>query len=404
MPLEFQLAQHPFRFGLAEGTEPHQVQPGTLTTAENVVWKKSGKIEKRFGISALAASVVGGGSIAAGSRLFARGSELCLIDGLSCYAYAPTATAWKNVGKVPNLGLTWTTLVDTSKGVQSYDSATSASGYRVDAWVDSDPIIGTGAMCVQVVDTNANSVLVAPIQKVTSGALGVRVVILGTTAVVVTSTSAGVNLAAFTVDLSTFTISNSATNLRTDGAAGVGWDVCLVGSTFVLCYTNNATALKLYSYNAALVQQATGGITGETLGAYAVCLGGASGEVLYVAYIQTTTAAPQRLVRIAMADPATLVQTVAPVTVETPAVSDLASLVGVCRYDATNCVMSYALPGTGATGRQRTMTYKISSAGIVAATSERGTWCTRPVSRPFMLSGACYMMAADHGAARSPDA
>lgn len=49
--LEFQLSQYAFRYGLSEGIDPRQAPPGTLTTAENARWTKSGRIEKRYGVT-----------------------------------------------------------------------------------------------------------------------------------------------------------------------------------------------------------------------------------------------------------------------------------------------------------------------------------------------------------------
>src|SRR4051812_49718623 len=95
--LDFVVSQNPWRFGLAEGTDPHQVPPGTLTTAENVVCTKSGRWDKRRGTSLLsktvdATSAAAWGTsttIGAAKRLLTRGNELCLIDGSNLYAYSP---------------------------------------------------------------------------------------------------------------------------------------------------------------------------------------------------------------------------------------------------------------------------------------------------------------------------
>ncbi len=391
MALDFGITQWPFTYGLAEGVDPHQTPPGTLLTAENVVWRQHGRLEKRFGSAALTTTVVGGGNVSAAKRLFNRAGELTLIDGASCFAYAPTFGGWKNLGKVPNVGLTWTTLVDTSGGVSSYDSAVSSGGVRVDAWT-----VGAVAsvLFVQVVDAASGTRLVAPVRKVfggVTGAIGVRVVTIGTTAIVLTNVDT--NIVAFTVDLSTLMFSAN-TNLRTDFVmidGGTGFDACVIGSNFVLAYTATGPLLKLYSYNASLTQQATGGITGETTGARAVSIDGSSGGVLYVGYVSGPTVGINR-VKLAIANPTTLLQSVAPTTVETLTAGAFSGSVGLCQYDASSCVLAYYTNANTVGVSGRAMSYRISSTGVVDVNSERGTWSASPASRPFMSAGTCYML------------
>lgn len=390
MTLEFALQQYPFRMGLAEGTDPHQVPPGTLTEALNVVWKQSGRLEKRFGISALAASIVGGGSVSAGARLFCRGSELCLIDGTNLYAYAASPNAWRTVGKVPNVGVTTAPLVDSTSGIQTCCSAIG-NGYRVDAWVTGDNSSTGNPLFVQVIDEDGG-VAVAPTRIVTSGAVGVRVLVIGTTAIIVTQTNTSANITAFTVDLTSLAISG-ATNLRTDCAATSYFDACVIGSNFVIGYTSTAPALKLYSYNASFVQQATGGITSEASGTRCIGIDGADGEVLYVIYDQNI-ASPSP-VKIAMANANTLVQTVAPVTIETPAGVTSATQVAVCRYNSTSCIAAYNIFETPTLLANRTTTYQVTNAGSVTTSTQRGTYNASLVSRPFMFGGACYLVLSD---------
>ncbi len=399
--LDFQLQQIPFRFGLSEGTDPHQVPPGTLTTAENVAWKQSGRVEKRFGVAApLVRTLVDGGTaIASATRLFTRGSELCLIDGASLYAYAPTLAKWRNVGRVPNVGMTWATVSNQVSGCQRPDSAISAAGQRIDAWTTGDGAVGAnGALFVQVTDVTSGALQLAPTQLASSLIGNVRVVVIGTTAIVVANTSAVVK--AWTVDLSTLVVS-APTTLRSDVAfiaTGVGayasFDAIAVGTNFIVAYTATGPLLKLYSYNASLVQQATGGITGEANGAAMVSIDGVSGEGLYVFY-QSGEVAGVSMLRLALANVSTLAQTVAPSTIETLAAATEARSVGVCRYDASNCIVAYTAPGVGGTEMWRATTYKVSNAALITASSERGTFGNYMLSAPFMFGGSCYMLLSD---------
>lgn len=392
MTLEFQIQQYPFKSGVDEGTDPRQLPPGTLLRAENVEWFKKGALSKRNGAVELAGTILGGGTIGSASRLLVHDGELGLIDGSSLYTWSPTAANWKNIGRVPNLGLTWTPSLDTARGVVSFDSAISAGGYRVEAWTAGDPfVVTTASLFVRVVDDASGTVLVAPTQVASSGAFGVRVLILGTTAIIVTRIST-TNMSAYTVNLSTFAVS-TVTNLRTDGVSvdgADGWDACVIGNTFVIAYCSTGPDLSLYSYNSSLVQQAAGGITSHVTGANCVSIDGASGEVLYVLF-QDGAASPSD-VYLAIADPATLAETVAPVSIETGGAGSKAERLGVCRYDASNCVAAYSMVDTGVNNNLRTTTYLASDAAVIATTTLRATWGTVPVSRPIMLGGSCWMV------------
>jgi hypothetical protein len=388
--LDFQLQQFPFRYGLAEGQDPHHVPPGTLTMAENAVWKQAGRVEKRFGTSVLVATIIGGGSIAAAKRLFTRGTELCLVNGTNLYAYSSTLASWRNVDQVPDVGLTWSTLVDTGKGVSASDIAISAAGMQVTAWVTGDAYLGsqtTGDLFVTVTDRATGSVCV-PVTQIgvtASPSYGVRVLTIGTNAFVITRVAADISITS--INLSTMVV-NAQTVVRND-ARTRGFDACVVGSTLVLAYENTANALKLYSYTyvatTTYTQAATGGITGEAGNSFfSIAIDGASGGSIFVAYTVATTGQT----RVAQANDSTLAQTVAPVST----IGSAANNVGVVRVSSTTCIVvgSRAVsPG----GRVESVEV---IAGVVTATSQRGTSGTTMVSRPFAMGGKYYAVLLDY--------
>lgn len=399
--LDFSVTQANFHFGLAEDTEPHQVPPGTLLTAENCRWQKGGRIEKRYGTTALTRSILGGGTLSAASRLFTRGGELCAIDGQYLSAYSPTSSAWRQVSKVPEVGLTWQPLVDVSTGLSSQDVALSSAGMLVHAWTTGDPQSGTaGDLYVQVKDTASGGLVIPPTKLATSNNYGVRVLVIGTTAIVLTrngAVAATYTIQAYTVDLSSRAIS-TVTTLVTDmhtalGSSGfAGYDATVIGSNFVIAYNKTGPHLALHSYTSALASVTTGEITSETNGCRNVAIAGAVGEVLYVFYAAGGSTGPQPM-RIAIADPSTLAQAVAPVTVDSLTASgESGHCVGICRYDSTHATVSYAwLDGS----TWRLHTYKVSSSAVVDSMSLRGLWHTMPITRPFMFGGRCYMAVAD---------
>lgn len=386
MPLDFQVVQTPFRLGIEEGVDPHHVPLGTLTTAENVVWAKQNQVRKRFGTTRLTRGYLNGGSIAAGSRLFTRGSELCLIDGSYLYSYSSTQATWIRTGKVPDVGLTSSVLLDTFQGVLSADIGVSGN-IIVHAWVSGDPTgsTNTGSLWYQIVDRSTGTLLVPPTSAVISTVQSVKVLVIGSTAVIVYLLVP--NIAAFSVDLTTFTPTGS-TNLRTDVSTANGWDAIVYGSNFYIGYeyTGASPKIRFYAYNTSFVQQQSGSLTGEAGNTItALSMAGQSGENIYVGYAVASTTK----IRLALID-STCAQAVAPIDVETIALP--VTEVGVCRYDASNCMIAYSVVDTV---MSRTTTYQVSNAGVVNALSPRGTWNARLISRPFMLNGKCYFAAND---------
>ena len=390
--LDFIVSQYPFRFGLAEGTEPHQASPGTLLTAENCVWRKSGKLEKRSGNTSLSRSILGGGTLSAASRIFVRGSELCLIDGTSLYAYTGATSPWRTIGPVANVGLTWATQLDSATGVKATCIAKTGN-FLVQAWIGGDPTTGlAGPLYADVIDATTKSRLM-PVAVVSAASTTDTVRCLVLAGVPIIIAKAGANITATTIDTAGLVV-NATVNLRTDSRVnGAGCDACIIGSTLVISYELSTGGLKLYSYTLSgftLTQAATGGITGEAgtiIGP--ISIDGAAGEVLYVGYSVASTLKT----RIAIADASTLVQSVAPADVDA---TTNATYVAVARYDATRCVFLDAVTGC--------RTRLISSAGSIDANTRRGTRDTRPLSRPFMVSGRCYVWMSDgynNGASQS---
>src|SRR5882724_3661050 len=175
--LDFTVQQFPFRHGLAEGVEPHQAPAGTLTTAENVCWRKGGKAEKRYGTLQLSDTVTdlvfGSTAIVAAVRLFTRGSELCLTDATNLYSYSPTLGLWHSGGgwrnapaQLPSVGMTWKTLLDSSTGAASSDIgfySSGSSGLVVHAWTTGTPQSTTQtALFVQVLDQATGAMVLVP--------------------------------------------------------------------------------------------------------------------------------------------------------------------------------------------------------------------------------------------------
>lgn len=388
--LDFTVQQFPLRFGLAEGVEPHQAPPGTLTTAENCVWKKTGKVEKRFGTLYIAPTVIGGGSMNQAVRLFTRGTELCVVDGSNLYAYQPTLSAWRNVGPVPTVMLDWATCLDATTGVSAVDQAISSTGISVVAWVVGEPTAAygtTGAVRFLVRGPNGET-LVPPTTANAGTNHLVRTLIIGTTAYIFFQNTT--SIVSTTVDLTTMTVTTHGacvTNVKVQG-----WDACVIGSTIVFAYEDTGGGLKLKSVDTSLAGLTTGSIAGEAGNTInCISIDGASGESLYVGYYVDSTG----LIRGACADAGTLVQSVAPVTLEniSAAPARTCTKVGTSRYSSTNAVIAWSPQDNASTSGARTSAAFFTNAGAVTACGR--TIGVNLITAPFMLGGRCYAMAID---------
>lgn len=390
MPLDFQLVQAPFRFGIEEGIDPKQVPVGTLTRAENVVWLKSGRLQKRYGITNLVRTVLGGSDISEASRLLVRDGQLGLISSNTLYTYSVGLSQWLNIDRVPEVGVTSSTLIDPITSVSAVDIA-NYGDFIVHAWISGDPqadVAAFGTPYVQIVDRVTGERAFRPTFLSTGTTYcGVRVVVIGTTAIIVTMNLTSNDIEAFTINLTTMAFGASAT-LRNDAATNsTSFDVAISGANFVLAYENSANALKLYSYNTSLVQQASGGITGEgTLtGTTIISIAGveATNELLALGYYVPATSK----VRYANADDSTLAQVIAPVDVETGVTNVLT--IGICRFDSANSVVAFTK------GDYKTTSYKVSNMGTAPATLSRTTYGVRLVSKPFMMGTKCFALVQD---------
>lgn len=390
--LDFVLTQSPLRFGLAEGVDPHHAPFGSLSTAENVVWRKSGRAEKRYGTRKLPRTIsVIGTPITAAARLVVRDRELALVDYEKLYSWSPALNAWRDMGRVPNIGLTWSTILDSADSVDATDIALSSGGLLVHAWttVGSSSSAG-GRLRVQVIDRATGQVVMSPTRLGTlTNCRGVRVIIDGTTAIIITHASP--NIVAFTVDLTTLFTGASA-NLRTD-AVGNAFDAIQVGSLFVICYVSTGPVIRLASFDTALVQQTSGTITGETLGAESLGIERAAG-VIAVAYSRNN--AGTRDVRFAASDETTLVQSTAPVTLESDA--GIAWALAVRSIGANFLALAFTRNVAGGVpidSTIRTTTYRITTTGSFTTQSRRTTYGAALRCRPFMMGNLCYALVSD---------
>jgi len=394
--LDFQIKQTPFRFGLAEGDDPHAVPFGVLTRLENYVWKKTNRVEKRLGTEWLGSSKAGGGNLSAAVRLFSRGKELCLLDGDKLFSYSTTLGTWSLVDRVPAAGLTWAPLVDTTDGVAGSDTFVSGD-FVVTAWTEGDPtnITSTGGeLWIQVARLSGEGMYLAPL-SLGGTHQGVRVLVIGTTALFIVNTTATGNIYAYSLDLTTFAAPGAPTVLRADRivANRQNWDANVIdGSTdFVLAYQPAAGGvMRLDRFTSALaaVANSTVALAGVVCQAVSVCA--TEGESVYVVFQDTNTG----IIHLYVADPATMVQVGATINLAVGFAANPAR-VGVCRYSSTQCAAVY----TGLVAAvvvNITESMIVSNVPAIVANTTRFTYGTEIVSNPFMLGTKCYVFVSNY--------
>lgn len=393
MPLDFQTITAPFRLGVDEGTDPKQEPPGTLMTCKDLVWIKTGRLQKRLGINSLTTAIVGGGNVGAAARLFTRGSELCLIDGTKIYSY--TAAGWvlaANLGKVAEVGLTWQTAQDSYDGVRSSDAALTSDGRLIQAWVTGDPAFLSGGNIFYRITDQASGVQTTKTIQVTGTVnqpQAIRVLASGTNWILVFNDNASGNISC---------VVNGAApaTLRADAfGGGAAFDACIIGTYFVLAYhlAANGISLRRYSIASTPVEQTNGVVTGEAASdVEAISIDGNVNDTLWIGYARNQ---PAKGFRIARADPTSLAQTLAPADIETGMAGLTEAVVGVTRIDATSCLYAYSANGSALGGYTNGMT---ASVVVPLAGSPlnviRRTAGVRLLTRPFYLGSVAYAFVA----------
>lgn len=386
MPLDFQLVQTPFRFGVEEGIDPKQVPFGTLTRAENVVWKKSGRLELRDGVTSL-------GAVVGAKRLIVRGSELAATDGENLYSYA--GGSWVDRGRHPELGLEWDVTQDAALGIKSADLAVLSDGLVVYAWVSGDPLDATkgGDVYYQVTHRDSGAMvtpptlIAGPIGGTGTGATRIRIVASGSSYAIIWSRTGSANGIYSYVNGTTTQLRSDSANSDPSRLLEASFDACTIGGEFVIAYALDAGGIGLgrYTFASTPVQQATGSVTGESsVGVLAISIDGASGENLYITYAEDQG----HKVKYATANPSTLAQVDAPTDLDTFTSMQRPSI-GVCRVSSTLAVVAWSL--YDATDEPVGF-LKSTQIGSGASGTSDYSACVRLLSRPFTVGSRQYAL------------
>lgn len=403
--IEFRLTQAPFRMGLAEGDDPHQVPFGSLVEAKNVRWDTSGRVVKRYGtMAAQITDVVGphGGSTGALNQIKAiatRGNELVVIGsdsaapGGGTYLYGLSGAGWRRIHKVPEVEAIVESLILPPDGVATADIAVTATNTSMAlvAWIGNDPVgSGTtysGYVQYAIYDLRSFAMLKSVTYVNSGGSVqghyGIRVLAMADRFVIVWRNANGI----YATNVAYSDMAEGTTTLLRNDVRGYdsAFDAIVVGTNFVVAYENSANALKLYSYNTSHVQQATGGITGEAGNDFrSIAMDQSGTEDIFVAYNVNTAGT----IRVATANRTTLAQVLAPVTQWSGA--GVATRVFITRQDATNSLVGYSTTSAPSTTR----TQQIVNATLASVSgSGRRSYQTILTGCAFALNGLYYVTA-----------
>lgn len=216
IPVQFQ--------GLQEGVDPKAMQPpGTLLKAENCRMDKARRLRKRGGTTLLNTTIVTGGGIVAGTRLFETDDGgLGMSDGAYLYTYSQTAYGWRKIARDTPFTLTRRPLLDGFLSPACVDIGipvnATYNNLLVTVWAsqDSTATVGTVTVYVQVQDIRTWEVVMPPTQVDTAAAAYPKLCIFGANAWIFYVGTAGANtgnLIVSKLDLSTLTITSQVRNI-----------------------------------------------------------------------------------------------------------------------------------------------------------------------------------------------
>ncbi len=378
MGVPAQLMQVPLRVGLDEGTDPSQLPPGTLTHIRNGVWNKLGRLEKRCGSTLLT------GSLATLLKLWERNGELLATDGVSLYSRSTSLDAWRTVQPIQALEARWETAVDTTTSVDAAD-IDATSTLRATAW------LSNGSLYVQAEDAVTGARVYGP-QLISDTVEFFRVLVFGTSVVTLLQLTGSHTISSFVVDVAApgpLVLNSVVTNAI--HANPTNWDVCHNGTGFTLVYKTNASnVITLASFTSALAAVGSTIPVVTAFNAVALALHATVGEYLYVAYAETSAT---NMVKVAVHDPTTLVQTTAATTIYTG--SQASTHISVIRASATSCLVAFTellVAGLDAASERETRTFVVSSTAVVDTGTNNVTRWSQLASKLFTVGGRFYML------------
>lgn len=168
MALQPQSIEIPLLQGVDTKTDSKQLKVGKLLSAENCVFRKVGKVEKRDGFQSVSQNIIDTpNQITDGQALMNFKEELLAFDKNNIYSYVEATDNWKDKGDFQSVYLTSQPI---SNGVAldfSSDNAYHPNGLQ--AFIFARTIANTTTLYYQINDTATKQIIVGPIPITTQG-------------------------------------------------------------------------------------------------------------------------------------------------------------------------------------------------------------------------------------------
>jgi hypothetical protein len=238
----------PLTEGVETRTDERFIQ-GKVTLLENGVYRKKGRIDKRYGFTNYTTDIFGGGSLSAAKGIYSYKNELLCESNGVLYSYSSALAKWISKGTMIRTSVETQTVIRNNSGQRDLNFAT-ISNIRVYAWRDDD---GTG-MRYSVQDTSTGAYFVY--NALLDAATGQPKIITSGSTFYVVYQDGSTTIKYRTISTSTPSTLSSESDLVTDLSTTRGFfDVVAVGSDIFLCYVPTGLTIKTIKYNTSMVQQ-----------------------------------------------------------------------------------------------------------------------------------------------------
>jgi hypothetical protein len=245
----------PLGVGIDTKTDPKQVAIGKLSVLENGVFTKLKQVQKRFALSPIVQTVLGGSSISSAKQVASLQGELLTADGTYLYGYSPNRNTWVIKG---NLNGATVESYGISRGVDNrhYVDSAYTSGFLIIAWEEFDATTGSSnGIFATVLDATTRRPIVNESTITASGSLPRC---SATNGILYVHYRDGGNLKVRTFNTASDTFFTAEATVASDlHLTAPAVDVCMSGTNIVLAYRREPSGVKVGILNAAGTFSAT---------------------------------------------------------------------------------------------------------------------------------------------------
>ena len=168
MALQPQQLELPLIQGVDTKTDSKQLKVGKLLAAENCVFRKPGKIEKRDGFQSVSQNIIDtANTIQDGQAIMNFKEELLAFDKENIYSYVQGTDNWKDKGDFQSIYLTSQPVTNGTAREYSSDNALHSSGLQ--AYVFARDVGATTTLFYQINDTTTGQTIIGPVPITTQG-------------------------------------------------------------------------------------------------------------------------------------------------------------------------------------------------------------------------------------------